>query len=231
MTARRALVVEDSTAGRMLVAALLTQQGFEVCEAVDGITAVDIARAAEPELILLDVGLPGIDGMEACRRIRDFSDAYILMLSARDSELDKVMGLGAGADDYITKPFSTAELLARVAAVLRRPRREAAPQPQHARRFGALQIDPVGREATLEGRPLELTKLEFDLLDTLSAEPNVAFTRALLLERIWGYSWFENDHIIESHVSNLRSKLGDPPHAPVYVRTVRGIGYRMGSGV
>ncbi len=228
----RALVVEDAHAARLLVAALLTQQGFTVASVEDGEEALVAARAENPELVVLDVELPGIDGIATCRALREFTDAYVLMVTSQDSELDKVLGFGAGADDYITKPFSTAEFLARVGAVLRRPRRaqEVAAPPTTLRCFGALTVDSIGREAVLDGEVLDLTRTEFDLLDTLSAEPHVAFTRAQLLERVWGPNWFGDDHLVEVHVSNLRRKLHEDPRQPAFVRTVRGVGYRMGLG-
>jgi DNA-binding response OmpR family regulator len=229
---RRALVVEDTPSARMLVAALLTQQGFVVDAVADGESALTAAREHDPELVVLDIGLPGTDGFTACRSLREFSDAYVLMLTAQDSELDKVIGFDAGADDYITKPFSTPEFLARVQAMLRRPRRvQAAPAPvQDVRHFGALTIDPAAREASLEGTPLNLTRREFDLLDVLSGTPRVAFTRAQLLERVWGENWFGDDHLVGVHISNLRRKLGDDGRNPRFILTVRGIGFRMGSG-
>ncbi|MBE2316014.1 response regulator transcription factor [Solirubrobacter sp. CPCC 204708] len=216
----------------MLVSALLRQQGFTVECAEDGESGLDVARAQDPELIVLDVGLPGTDGFTTCRELRSFSDAYVLMLTAQDTELDKVIGFEAGADDYITKPFSTPEFIARVQALLRRPRRttvEPAPAPE-VRRFGALTIDPGAREATLDGAPLNLTRREFDLLDVLSGSPRVAFTRSQLVERVWGENWFGDDHLVGVHISNLRRKLGDDGRNPRFVLTVRGIGFRMGPG-
>lgn len=213
----------------MLVTALLTQQGFTVATAPDGETGVETARALDPELVVLDIGLPGMDGVAVCRALREFSDAYVLMLTAQDTELDMVVGFSAGADDYITKPFSAVELIARVGAVLRRPRRNAASE-EEVRHFGALRLHPSAHEVVLDGARLDLTKIEFDLLDTLSAEPRVVFTRAQLLERVWGPNWFGDDHLVEVHVSNLRRKLGDDPREPSFVRTVRGVGYRMGPG-
>jgi DNA-binding response OmpR family regulator len=232
---RRALVVEDTASVRMLIAALLIQLGFAVDTAEDGDAGLATARDRDPELIVLDLGLPGTDGLAVCRTLREFSDAYVLMLTAQDSELDKVVGFEAGADDYITKPFSTPEFLARVGAVLRRPRRAQAtgaesPPEDDVRTFGALRVHPIAREAVLDSEVLELTRIEFDLLDTLSAEPRVVFTRAQLLERVWGPNWFGDDHLVEVHVSNLRRKLGDDPRTPAWVRTVRGVGYRMGAG-
>ena len=210
----------------MLVSALLIQQGFAVEQAADGEAAVRVASESALDLIVLDVGLPDIDGIEVCRRVREFSDAHVLMLTAQDTELDKVVGFEAGADDYVTKPFSVAELVGRVKAVLRRAQRVVAA----ARSFGSLSIDPLARVATLDGAPLELTRTEFDLLDTFTAEPRVAFSRAQLLERVWGPNWFGDDHLVDVHVSNLRRKLADDPRDPDFVCTVRGVGYRMGPG-
>lgn len=234
----RALVVDDAAENRMLVSALLIQQGFQVDQAADGEAAVETAEKTSPDLIVLDIGLPDIDGVEVCRRVRSFSDAHVLMLTAQDTELDKVVGFEAGADDYVTKPFSVAELVGRVKAVLRRTRRSAIAPAAHAapaaadtsRTFGSLTIDPIAREVTLEGTPLDLTRIEFDLLDTFTAEPRVAFSRAQLLERVWGPNWFGDDHLVDVHVSNLRRKLADDPRSPDFVCTVRGVGYRMGAG-
>ncbi|MDA0182046.1 response regulator transcription factor [Solirubrobacter phytolaccae] len=225
--------MEDTPSARMLVTALLTQQGFAVETAENGESGLDAARTFDPELIVLDIGLPGTDGFTACRSLREFSDAYVLMLTAQDSELDKVIGFDAGADDYITKPFSTPEFIARVHAMLRRPRRmqtEPAPEPEPVRAFGGLVVDPGAREARLDGAVVNLTRREFDLLDVLSGSPRVAFTRSQLLERVWGENWFGDDHLVGVHVSNLRRKLGDDGRNPHFVLTVRGIGFRMGPG-
>jgi len=173
--------------------------------------------------------LPGVDGIEACRRIRAFSDAYIVMLTAKAEEVDKIVGLSVGADDYVTKPFSPRELVARIRAMLRRPR-QAADVGEPVRRFGDLTVDPAAREVLLDGRPVELTRLEFDLLDALSGSPRLVLTRSQLLERVWGPSWFGDDHVVDVHIANLRQKLGDDPRSPRYIRTVRGVGYRMGTG-
>jgi DNA-binding response OmpR family regulator len=156
------------------------------------------------------------------------------MLTAQDTELDKVVGFEAGADDYVTKPFSVAELVGRVKAVLRRANSNARVQTTTAdeilRTFGALTVDAPAREAKLDGAVLDLTRIEFDLLDTLTAEPRVAFSRAQLLERVWGENWFGDDHLVDVHISNLRRKLNDEPRSPKFVCTVRGVGYRMGAG-
>ena len=222
----RALVVDDAAENRMIVSALLIQQGFAVDQAADGEAAVLAASQTPPDLIVLDIGLPDIDGVEVCRRVRSFSDAHVLMLTAQDTELDKVVGFEAGADDYVTKPFSVAELMGRIKAVLRRSKRVITA----TRMFGGLNIDPLAREVTLDGTPLELTRIEFDLLDTFIAEPRVAFSRAQLLARVWGPNWFGDDHLVDVHVSNLRRKLADDPRSPAFVATVRGVGYRMGAG-
>ena len=226
----RALVVDDAPENRMLVSALLLQQGFDVDQAEDGAAAVRAAQAHELDLIVLDIGLPDIDGVEVCRRVRAFSDAHVLMLTAQDTELDKVVGFEAGADDYVTKPFSVAELVGRVKAVLRRAGGGTNSRPSTARNFGALTIDPLAREVTLDGATLELTRIEFDLLNTLTAQPRVAFSRAQLLERGWGENWVGDDHLVDVHISNLRRKLRDDPRSPAFVATVRGVGYPMGAG-
>lgn len=226
----RALVVDDEPPLVKVVSSYLERDGFEVATAGDGERAIAIAREFDPDVIVLDLMLPGIDGIEACRQIRAFSDAYIVMLTARVEEIDRIVGLSTGADDYVTKPFSPGELMARVRAMLRRPRASRAQAVPGERRFGDLEIDPQAREVRLGGEPVELTKLEFDLLDVLSAEPRVVFNRERLLERVWGGEWFGDDHVVDVHIAHLRTKLQDDPRNPRYVRTVRGVGYRMGDG-
>jgi len=222
---RLALVVDDEAPLAALVRSYLEREGFAVETAGDGETAVELARDRAPDVIVLDLMLPGIDGIEACRRIRSFSDAYILMLTARAEEVDKIVGLSTGADDYLTKPFSPGELVARVRALLRRPREGAARTA--ARRFGDLIVDPLGHEVRIGDEAVELTPLEFDLLDTLSKSPSVVFTRSQLLEKVWGPTWFGDEHVVDVHIANLRRKLGDDGRNPRYIRTVRGVGYRM----
>jgi DNA-binding response OmpR family regulator len=226
----RALVVDDEPPLVRLVSSYLERDGFQVQAAGDGQQAVELARTFQPEVIVLDLMLPGLDGIEACRQIRTFSDAYIVMLTARAEEVDKLVGLGVGADDYLTKPFSPRELVARIRAMLRRPRAAtlvAAPAAP-VRRLGDLEIDPAAREVRLAGQPLELTRLEFDLLEALSERPRVVLSRRQLLERVWGGDWVGDDHLVDVHIANLRRKLGDDPRAPRHVLTVRGVGYRMG---
>lgn len=225
----RALVVDDEPGIVRIVSTYLEREGFSVVSAHEGEQAIESARAVNPDVIVLDLMLPGIDGIEVCRRIREFSDAYVIMLTAKAEDVDAIVGLSSGADDYLTKPFSPGELVARVRALLRRPRQ---PDPAHAGRrvFGELEIDPMAHEARLRSRMIDLTPLEFALLETLSGEPRVAFTRDQLLERVWGRNWFGDGHVVDVHIANLRRKLGDDSSAPRFVRTVRGVGYRMGEG-
>ncbi len=229
--ALQALVVDDEEHLARLVADYLAREGFTTQIALDGERALELARASRPDVVILDLMLPGVDGVEVCRRLRTFTDAYVIMLTARAEEVDKLIGLAVGADDYLTKPFSPRELTARVKAMLRRPR---SPQPASTgapvREFGDLTIDPAAREVTVAGRPVELTRLEFDLLDTLSAQPRVAFSRRQLVERVWDEAWFGDEHIVDVHIVRLRRKLGDDAAHPRYVLTVRGVGYRMGPG-
>ncbi|MFF7643855.1 response regulator [Streptomyces canus] len=226
-----ALVVDDEVELGRLVGDYLSREGFAVDVVGNGVDALEAARTAEPDVVILDVMMPGIDGVEVCRQLRTFSDAYVIMLTACVDEVDKLIGLSVGADDYLTKPFSPRELVARVKAMLRRPR-AARPGPGQApvRRFGELTVDPEAREVTLTGRPVELTRLEFDLLEALSSRPRRAFSRRQLIERVWGPEWGGDEHIVDVHVARLRRKLNDDVAAARFVLTVRGVGYRMGTG-
>ncbi len=222
------LVVEDAPEFLAVVVSLLRQEGFEVEQATDGEAAVEIARTVSPEVVVLDLNLPKLDGIEVCRRIRTFSDAYVIMLTARSDEVDKLIGLSVGADDYVTKPFSPRELVARIRAMLRRPR-AGVQDGESVRRFGDLR-STRSRVRVRGAEQVELTRIEFDLLDVLSSNPRMAFSREKLLEQVWGPDWFGDDHVVDVHVSNLRKKIGDDPSSPHYIRTVRGVGYRMGGG-
>jgi DNA-binding response OmpR family regulator len=221
------LIVEDERSLVDLIRSYLEREGFEVHEALDGPSALETAREVEPEVVVLDWMLPGMDGMEVLRRLRGFSDAYVIMLTARAEELDRIVGLSSGADDYLTKPFSPGELAARVRAMLRRPRGGASAREQEPLAFGSLAIDPDRREARLGGEEVALTTIEFDLLATLASRPGFVFSRSRLLERVWGGGHFGDDHVVDVHVANLRKKLGDDPTNPRYVETVRGVGYRF----
>ena len=224
MPAPVALLIEDSKEYALIGTKLLQREGFDVVVAHDGETGLRLARSRQPELVLLDVGLPGVDGFEVCRRLRDFSDAYLIMVTGRTDEVDRVVGLTVGADDYVTKPFSARELAARIAAMRRRPRSAADPGVWD---FGPLRVDVAARETTLDGRLLDLTKVEFDLLAKLASEPRRAFTRAQLLEGVWGTDWYGDDHFVDVHIGNLRKKLGESGSSPRFVHTVRGVGFRF----
>jgi DNA-binding response OmpR family regulator len=231
-TRPRVLVVDDEAPLARLVASYLDRDGFEAKIVGDGREAIAQARAWDPAVVVLDLGLPGVDGVEVCRAVRTFSDCYIVMLTARVEEIDKLVGLSVGADDYLTKPFSPRELVARVRAMLRRPRLDAsATEPeQQVSRFGELSIDVVGREVRVGGVLADLTRTEFDVLAALAAHPGMVFTRAQLIETVWGGVWLGDEHLVDVHIGHVRRKLGDDPTAPMFIRTVRGVGYRMGHG-
>jgi len=223
------LVVDDEAKIVRLVRSYLEQAGFTVVEANDGQTALIQARREKPDLVILDLGLPGIDGIEVTRTLRRERDTPIIMLTARVEDTDRIVGLELGADDYVTKPFNPRELLARVRAVLRRTG-GGTPAPEMLR-AGGLLLDLSGHEATLDGRPLDLTPTEFDLMAVLMQNPGRAFTRLELLERVQGYAYEGYERTIDAHVKNLRAKLGDDPRHPRYVQTVFGVGYKLGVGL
>jgi len=225
--ATRVLVVDDEENLVELVQGYLERDGYSVLTAGDGRAALALARDERPDLIILDLMLPGIDGLEVCRRVRQFSDAYILMLTARAEEVDKVVGLSVGADDYLTKPFSPRELMARVQAMLRRPRSGSAePSPPAPRCLGDLVVDTARFEVRKRGEPVALTARELSLLATLAAHPGHVFTRAQLLEKVWGSALYD-DHVVDVNIGNLRRKLEDDPARPRWLQTVRGVGYRL----
>jgi DNA-binding response OmpR family regulator len=231
---QRALVIEDAADVRLLLREVLRKSGFEVWEAEDGRTALARADEIQPDLITLDLTLPDIDGIEVCRRLRGMTDAYVIMLTARLEETDRLVGLEVGADDYITKPFSPKEFRARVAAMFRRPRASAEagrgerPDPSKALTFGDLVVDPESREVHLAGRPVDLTRIEFDLLAVLVSNPRRVWERETLTRRVWRTDWVGDDHVIDVHIANLRRKLGDDARSGRWIRTVHGVGYRFG---
>jgi DNA-binding response OmpR family regulator len=216
-------VIEDSPEITLLVRSLLEKEGYDVVATPQGRRGVEYARAERPELVILDLSLPDTDGVEVCRELRSFSDAYVVMVTARDDEVDKIVGLTVGADDYVTKPFSPRELAARIRAMRRRPR---VPAQREARDFGHLLVDPSAREVMVDGDEVELTRIEFDILELLSGSPRRTFTREQLLEHVWG-DWFGDDHVIEVHMGKLRKKLGESASRPRHIRTLRGVGYRF----
>jgi DNA-binding response OmpR family regulator len=238
----RVLVVDDERPLAEVVAGYLRREGFVVEVAHDGLAAIALARAHVPDLVVLDVMLPGIDGVEVCRQLRTFSDAYVIMLTARDEEIDKVVALSVGADDYLVKPFSPRELIARARAMLRRPRATAdgtsagAATGGNAREalapltFADVVIDQEGRQVTVAGEPVTLTRTEFDLLAALAVRPRAVLTRRQLLDAAWGQGWYGDEHVVDVHVAHLRDKLGDPAAEPRYIRTLRGVGYGLVTG-
>lgn len=231
--ARRALVVDDELPLARLVAGYLERDGFEVDLEFDGISAVRAVREREPDVIVLDLGLPGLDGVEVCRQVRTFSDAYVVMLTARADEVDTLVGLSVGADDYMTKPFRPRELVARVAALMRRPRRvrdDSAEPAATMLTFGALRLDPAGREVWLGDQEVALTRTEFDLLAALASAPQRVFSRRALIREVWGGDWVGDEHLVDVHLLHVRRKLADSATEQRYIRTVRGVGYRMGTG-
>ncbi|ASN54038.1 DNA-binding response regulator [Sinomonas sp. R1AF57] len=236
---RRAVVVEDDADMRTLLVRTLQRHGFVVAEAATGAGGLEHVRKHSPDLITLDLNLPDLEGTEVCRRLRQFSDAYVIMITGRADEIDELTGLQIGADDYISKPFSPRTVQARVEAMFRRPRRESAavrtapvgggtldsesPHLAH----GPLLVDPEARLVFLDGNELTLTRTEFDLLALMVASPRRVWTREMLLRSVWGDEWASDEHLVEVHVGNLRRKLGDSGRSPRFIRTVRGVGYGM----
>ena len=217
----RILVVDDEPPMVELVRGYLAREGWAVLTASDGNQALEVARSEHPDVVVLDLMLPGLDGVEVCRQLRTFSDAYVVMLTAKSEEVDKLIGLAVGADDYLTKPFSPRELVARIKAILRRARSGAPAAP-------GLEVDLARRIARVDGAALSLTRTEFDILAALAREPGLVVDRPSLLASVWGPG-YDDDHLIDVHVANLRRKLGDDPDQPRFVETVRGIGYRLGT--
>ena len=228
------LVIDDEEPIRSLIRSYLEREGFDVAERADGPSGIAAVRDLVPDVVLLDLMLPGVDGIEACRQIRTFSDTYVLMLTARTEEVDRLIGLSVGADDYLTKPFSPRELVARIKALLRRPRAMpalAAPPgatgAPSARVPEGLVVDVPRRTATVDGEAKALTATEFDILALLARDPGVVISRQALLDGVWGIDFVGDDHLVDVHVANLRRKLGDGADSPRFVETVRGVGYRL----
>lgn len=215
-----ALIVDDEPPIVELVRGYLERDGISVVTADHGLLALDLARAESPDVVILDLMLPGLDGLEVCRRLRTFSDAYVLMLTAGSEEGDRVVGLSVGADDYLVKPFSRRELVARVRVLLRRPRATAS--PPHG-----LEVDALRHNVRVDGMPVDLTAIEFGILAALIRNPGFVVSRATLLDTVWGPEFAGEDHLVDVHVANLRHKLGDHAERPRFVETVRGLGYRL----
>jgi len=229
VTIGRVLVVDDEVALAGIIASYFEREGFETAISHDGLAAVEVAREMRPDLVILDLMLPGLDGVEVCKEIRKFSDAYIIMLTARDEEIDKVVGLAVGADDYMVKPFSTKELIARARAMLRRPRTDLVEVEHESIVIGELSIDLDTRIVLLNEQSIELTRTEFDILAALARRPRVAFSRRQIIDMVWGEGWYGDEHVVDVHVGHLRKKFGDDLADSAYLRTVRGVGYAIGA--
>lgn len=229
--AQRVLVVDDEQQIRAVLCAYLVNDGFDVLEAATGTEAMALVASTEPpvDLVLLDVGLPDLTGLEVLARVRATSDVPVILITARAEEVDKLVGLSVGADDYVTKPFSPREVVARVRTVLRRVSRPvaAATGLDEALHFDGLSIDPRTREVVVDGRPVPLSALEFDLLLAMAGDPGRVFSRAQLLERVWGYDFYGDERVVDVHVRSMRAALGDDATRPRYLGTVRGVGYRF----
>lgn len=219
------LVVDDEAAIAEAVRARLESEGYQVLVAGDGPEAISICDASRPDLVVLDLMLPGMDGLEVCTRIQRDRWVPVLMLTARTEEADKVAGFAVGADDYLTKPFSLRELAVRVRAILRRVEHIAAAGPAESIARAGLEIDPGRRRVSVDGREIALTPLEFEILLTLAQDPGVVFTREQLMDRVWGYRDYAGGRVVDSHVARIRRKLGEDGVEPRFVRTVHGVGY------
>ncbi len=226
----RVLVVDDEPPIVELVTGYLEREGWAVKTAGDGLEALEAIESWGPDAVILDLMLPGVDGIEVCRRMRAFSDAYVLMLTARSEEIDRIVGLTVGADDYMAKPFSPRELVARMKALLRRPRVAASGvdgEPVAGTMPHGIDVDEARRSVKVDGQPVDLTVLEFNLLAVLARSPGIVVSRQELLDRVWGIDYVADHHLVDVHVANVRRKLGDDPGSPRFVETVRGVGYRL----
>ncbi len=225
MTTTKILVVDDEPSIAQTTRAYLEREGYVVQTASDGPAGLKAARAWQPDLIVLDIMLPGLDGLEILRQLRQESNVYVLMLTARADETDKIVGLTLGADDYLTKPFSPRELAARVKAILRRGRSANAKEP--ALRFGRLRIDVEARQVRKDDQPVDLTSTEFDILLALARHPGRVLSREQLIEQVWGYDYYGDERVVDVHMGRLRKKIEDNPDEPALIITVRGAGYRF----
>ena len=225
MNTLKILVVDDEPKIRRIISSYLVEDGFDVAEAEDGETALRLAKS-DPDLVVLDVKLPGIDGIEVLRQLRMKSNVPVILLTAQAEETDRLIGLSVGADDYVTKPFSPRELVLRIKAVLRRTTQASSPDGS-ALEFEDLTIDPGSRVVTVDGNEPELTALEFDLLATLAGTPGNVLSRRQLLDQVWGWDFVGDERVVDVHIRNLRSKMGDDAESPRFVATVRGVGYKF----
>jgi DNA-binding response OmpR family regulator len=224
------LLVDDEESIQKLLTYPLERDGFRVVQARDGEEALERFQDERIDLVLLDLALPKVDGIEVCRRLRAKSSVPILMLTARDDEIDKVLGLEIGADDYITKPFSIRELRSRIRAAIRRSNLSPAPETDAEIELDGLRIDLPRRTVEVDGKPVQLTYLEFELLRTLASTPGRVYSRQALLDKLWGGSAYRDPRTIDVHVRHLREKIERDPGDPEYIFTVRGVGYRFRDG-
>jgi two-component system response regulator RegX3 len=224
---QRILLVDDDAGVRDVVAFTLRREGFDVDEQRDGPGALEAGRSDQYAIVILDVMLPGLSGTDVCRALRAESDVPILMLTARDAEIDRVLGLELGADDYVTKPFSSAELLSRVRAILRRRELDRANGGATVRRLGGLQIDLGRSEVTVDGERVHLTLSEFKVLSLLAEQPDSVVSRRELMQHLWSSEHVGDEHACEVHISNLRRKIERDPTRPERLVTVRGMGYKL----
>lgn len=218
-------VVEDDDKIRRILRDYLVRDGFDVVEAATGVDALNVVGKGI-DLVLLDIGLPDIDGLAVLQKIRATSDVYVILVTARAEEVDKLVGLSVGADDYITKPFSPREVVARVRTVLRRLR-DPAPETSDDLRFPGLRIDLMRREVQVGEQTVDLSTLDFDLLVALATEPGRVFSRAQLLEKVWGYDFYGEERVVDVHIRAIRAALRDDANSPNIIGTVRGIGYKF----
>lgn len=225
--ARLILVADDSPKIVEVLDAYLRAEGFDVVTASDGTAALAAVQARVPDLALLDIMMPGIDGLELTKRLQRDYDLPIILVTARVDEIDRLIGLEIGADDYIGKPFSPREVVARVKAVLRRLDRSTGDEPAHILRIGGLVIDPGSRSVEIDGAPIALTRTEFDLLTVMAAHPGHVYSRMQLMEAGQGVAYEGYERTIDAHVKNLRRKLGEDPKDPRYIQTVFGVGYKL----
>ncbi len=219
------LVVDDEEAIAEAVRARLQSEGYEVAVAGDGREAIALCSSVHPDLVVLDLMLPGMDGLEVCREIQRERWIPVLMLTARTEEADTVAGFAVGADDYLTKPFSLRELVVRVRAILRRVERITSPPTDEPIERAGLSIDPARRTVVLDGSDVQLTPLEFEILLTLARTPGVVFTREQLMDKVWGYQDYAGGRVVDSHVARIRRKLREDGAEPRFIRTVHGVGY------
>jgi DNA-binding response OmpR family regulator len=225
VTEQTILVVDDEEAIAEAVRARLQSEGFQVVVAGDGPEAIGLCERVRPDLVVLDLMLPGMDGLEVCRQIQRERWVPVLMLTARTEEADKVAGFAVGADDYLTKPFSLRELVVRVRAILRRMERIGAMPADEPIDHAGLAIDQARRTVAVDGTRIELTPLEFEILLTLARMPGVVFTREQLMDKVWGYRDYAGGRVVDSHVARIRRKLGEDGAEPRFIRTVHGVGY------